>query len=448
MNDSDALIGGEAISADSIGLEKKSFFNKKNKKFFIIGGIVIILLIITIVIIIIVTNKNNSDKKEDSKDEDEHEPKNAIGEINAEYYITSTTSPTNILSSDFNGGSSLSIYIDDKFVNFTKQYIFNSTNQKVRFIIFDEINMNKMFKGVKELKIIDINSKKNMKIKSLESAFEDCERLIKFRMSGCELSSIVSVKNIFKNTKIKDINEAISSFNNVKDISYLFAGMKLDSLNLSNFKTEEVVNMSGLFKDSQFLTSLDLTNFNTRNVIDISKMFEGCFSLERIIFSNNFSTNKVTNMSSLFAECTSLIKIDTSFFNTANVVDMSSMFKNCKNIDALDLTSFETNKLKNMKSMFESCTKLKSLSYSDKFGFNNVTDTSYMFKELKLLKKLELSNFEAPYLENMQGMFQGMNSITELDLTALKPNNLKYIDHAFDSCFELYLLNFPNLRTD
>jgi surface protein len=260
MNDNDALLGGETINADSLGIEKTSFFNKKNKKYFIIGGISIAILVLIIVVIILAIRGSSNSGKEH---EEQRDLKNAIGEINAEYFVSSITAPTTILSSEFEDDSSFSIYIDEQFVKFTKKYTFKerSTNQKVKFVIFDEINMNKMFKGVKELNLININSEKNMRIKSLESAFENCERLTQFQMSGCDASSITSVKNIFRNAKITDLSNAISSFNGLKDISYLFAGLNLKELDLSNLKTDNVENMSGLFKDSQSLNSINDTKY-------------------------------------------------------------------------------------------------------------------------------------------------------------------------------------------
>ena len=44
------------------------------------------------------------------------------------------------------------------------------------------------------------------------------------------------------------------------------------------------------------LKELDLSNFNTNNVIDMSYMFCGCKSLRKINLSE-FNTENVTNMS-------------------------------------------------------------------------------------------------------------------------------------------------------
>ena len=51
----------------------------------------------------------------------------------------------------------------------------------------------------------------------------------------------------------------------------------LKILDLSNFNTESVKNMSNMFSESSNLTSLNIYNFNTKNVEDMSYMFRYCF---------------------------------------------------------------------------------------------------------------------------------------------------------------------------
>ena len=55
------------------------------------------------------------------------------------------------------------------------------------------------------------------------------------------------------------------------------------------------------------LTNLDLSNFNTQNVTNMSDMFYGCNSLTNLNLSN-FNTQNVTNMSLMFSFCKSLTK--------------------------------------------------------------------------------------------------------------------------------------------
>ena len=63
----------------------------------------------------------------------------------------------------------------------------------------------------------------------------------------------------------------------------------LTNLNLSNFNTQNVTNMSSMFAGCNSLTNLNLSNFNTQNVTNMSYMFLGCQSLtkENLITKNN-----------------------------------------------------------------------------------------------------------------------------------------------------------------
>ena len=59
--------------------------------------------------------------------------------------------------------------------------------------------------------------------------------------------------------------------------------------------------MIGMFYACSSLTNVDLSNFNTENLIDMSFMFFKCSSLTNINLSN-FKTNNVNNMSCMFSE--------------------------------------------------------------------------------------------------------------------------------------------------
>ena len=62
-----------------------------------------------------------------------------------------------------------------------------------------------------------------------------------------------------------------------------YGSNSLTNLNLSNFNTQNVNNMSGMFECCTSLTNLNLSNFNTQNVTNMSGigMFNGCKSLNK-----------------------------------------------------------------------------------------------------------------------------------------------------------------------
>ena len=63
--------------------------------------------------------------------------------------------------------------------------------------------------------------------------------------------------------------------------------------------------MSYILRGCSSLTNINLSNFNTNNVTNMSDMFCGCSSLTNINLSN-FNTNKVTDMSDMFNLCLKL----------------------------------------------------------------------------------------------------------------------------------------------
>ena len=66
--------------------------------------------------------------------------------------------------------------------------------------------------------------------------------------------------------------------------------------------------MNGMFSGCYSLKELNLNNFNTNNVTNMSCMFDGCSSLQELNL-NNFNTNNVTDMNEMFSECLIELKL-------------------------------------------------------------------------------------------------------------------------------------------
>ena len=124
----------------------------------------------------------------------------------------------------------------------------------------------------------------------------------------------------------------LSNFNTFKvtDMSYMFSNMSnLTSLNLSNFDTSQVTNMSYMFGYSYNLTGLDLSSFDTSNTKTINSMFEIASydmakdKLEKIYVSNDFTTSKMTSYSRVFGNRKKLRGGNGSFLTDPNIADLS-----------------------------------------------------------------------------------------------------------------------------
>ena len=79
--------------------------------------------------------------------------------------------------------------------------------------------------------------------------------------------------------------------------------------------TENVENMSFMFRDCYALESLDLSSFNTAKVTSMSRMFYICKALTTIYASDKFVTNQVTNGNDMFYGCEKLNGYDGSKTN-------------------------------------------------------------------------------------------------------------------------------------
>ena len=211
---------------------------------------------------------------------------------------------------------------------------------------------------------------------------------------------------------------------------------KLITLDLSNFDTSQVTDMSYMFDDADNLTTLDLSNFDTSKVTNMDHMFSNTYNLTTLDLSN-FNTSKVTNMDSMFF-ASGLTSLNLSSFNTSKVTNMDRMFSNTRKLITLDLSNFNTSKVTNMDSMFFA-SGLTSLNLSS-FNTSKVTDMSYMFYDMRNLTSLDLSNFDTSKVTNMNSMFY-------LDGTYISEDKLEtiYVNNDFNTA---KLTNFSGMFTN
>ena len=90
-------------------------------------------------------------------------------------------------------------------------------------------------------------------------------------------------------------------------------------------------------------------------------MFYTCTSLTSLDVSN-FDTSKVTNMSNMFYTCSSLTSLDVSNFDTSNVTWMSNMFEKCSSLTSLNLGNFNLASCTHFDHMLYDCSALASIT--------------------------------------------------------------------------------------
>ena len=176
----------------------------------------------------------------------------------------------------------------------------------------------------------------------------------------------------------------------------------IKDLDISNFDTSKVTQMSGMFSGMSSLTSLDLSNFNTSKVWDMDSMFSGMSSLTSLDLSN-FDTSRVAYMRWMFSGMSSLTSFKFSHFGHF-YVEMDGMFSGMSSLTSLKLPNFNTSKVKDMRMMFYNVRSLTSLDLSS-FDTSNVEDMYAMFANMFSLTSLDLSNFDTSNVKTMEYMF-------------------------------------------
>ena len=124
-------------------------------------------------------------------------------------------------------------------------------------------------------------------------------------------------KGINKENEIKENCELYLN-NNKIDFSYKYKFPIDGKYKIDIIIKNPLSNTNYMFYCLKKLTSLDLSNFNTNNVKDMSDMFSECSSLTSLNLSN-FNTNNVKDMSFMFSFCSSLTSLNLFNFNTNNV---------------------------------------------------------------------------------------------------------------------------------
>ena len=173
------------------------------------------------------------------------------------------------------------------------------------------------------------------------------------------------------------------AMSSVTSLFLAFDNSALKQINVSNWDTSNVTNMSNTFSHCELLTSVDVSKWNTSKVTNMEGMFADCNLLASVDVSK-WNTSKVTDMASMFSICGALRSIDVSKWNTSNVTDISGMFFGCGSLHSVDITGWDTSKVTNMTRLFFNCSSLTTITgvldfkncteyYGTFFGCNNLT---------------------------------------------------------------------------
>ena len=280
-----------------------------------------------------------------------------------------------------------------------------------------------------------------------EYGTQKIKNILDLDLSNFDTSKVTDMSSMFSGMSSLTTLD-LSNFNTSKvtDMGTMFAGMSnLTTLNLSSLNTSKVRDMMGMFSGMSSLTTLDLSNFNTLKVDYMNSMFSGMSSLTSLNLSS-FDTSKVTYMNNMFSGMSSLTTLNLSNFDTSKVTNMSWMFAGMSSLTTLDLSNFNTSKVTDMGTMFAGMSNLTTLNLSN-FNTSKVTDMGGMFAHMSNLTNIDLSNFDTSKVTYMGSMFAGMSSLTTLDLSNFNTSKVTYMSDMFSEMLNLTSLDISNFDT-
>ena len=421
--------GNDSTDLRELTIEKNNTDNKsplwkRLLMFFIILGLWVV--IVVVIIITVYIPEREQDEKEDNKEEDNKKEENIekYGVINSIFDIDDISKEYSLLGEEFNQ-TNIGIFINNEKINSTNYKFTKKGENSVIYKLYEkELSMDNMFKDISNLIKVEMNSDKDISITSMISSFENCKDLRQFSIQGFLTNSLKSMKKLFYNSHINYINITNFDTKNVEDMSYMFAYTDFDNFDFNEkatyINTENVKTMSHLFYGCENLQRIDISSFKTSNVVNMSGMFRGCISISELDLSN-LNINLVEDISFMFYDMQSLKELKIDKFNTENVKNMSNMFSYNEKITELDLSNFTT---------------------------DNVEDMSYMFSYCTNLKTLKISNFKTGNVKDMSGMFNKCYNIKSLDLTSFNTSNVLSMNSMFNQCYELRELNLESFVTE
>ena len=299
---------------------------------------------------------------------------------------------------------------------------------------FDDVTMGKkpthgnylFYKTVDKLREEDFNYAENAKnIVSANGAFKNAYSLTKFPV-----------------IKLKD---------NIRDISYIFAGcdkLTSDELNrnLSAWKLSGDLNIREAFRDCHSLERIDMSAFRNCNITDSSSVFSTCKKLKTIANIGNLNISKADGISYLFYECNALTQLDLSNWDTGNIQYMIVTFDGCNNLTELNCSTWNTSRVYNMQLAFYNCNSLETIPVRD-WDTRSVMYMDKAFGNCTSLVNLDVSKWDTSKVVELTNTFYHCSSLKTLDVSKWKTSNVLRADSLFSGCEKLTSLDVSKWDT-
>lgn len=172
-------------------------------------------------------------------------------------------------------------------------------------------------------------------------------------------------------------------------------------------------------------------------------------AIQTVVFDESFKDARPKSCTAWFFCFEGLTRIEhLDYLNTPEVENMREMFSKCTSLETLDLSSYNTEKVTNMSEMFVGSTNLRTINLPKGFIGSNVTDLNGMFRGCASLTELDLSGSNAEKVKNMGNMFDGCVALSNLNLSGFKTGSVTDMRYLFSSCQSLESLDLSGFNTE
>ena len=337
-------------------------------------------------------------------------------------------------------------------------YLFYKTIDKLREEDFNYaenakniVSANGAFKNAYNLtKFPVIKLKDN--IRDISYIFAGCDKLTSDEsnrnLSAWKLSGDLNIREAFRDChSLESVDMDVFRNCTITELSTLFSTCKKlrNITNIGNLNISKAEGISYVFHDCPELTQLDLSNWDTGKIQYMIATFNGCTKLTEVNCST-WNTNKVYNMQQAFLNCNSLETIPVRDWDTRNVMYMDKTFAECRSLTNLDISKWDTSKVVELTNTFYHCSSLKTLDVS-KWKTSNVTRADSLFSGCEKLTSLDVSKWDTSNITTASNMFAACRALTNLDISKWNTSKMTNISSMFNSCTSLTTLDVSKWDT-
>lgn len=263
--------------------------------------------------------------------------------------------------------------------------------------------------------------------------------------------NIVSANGAFKNAYNLTKFPVIKLKDNIRDISYIFAGcdkLTSDELNrnLSTWKLSGDLDISDAFRNCPSLERIDMNAFRNCNITKLSTLFSSDTKLKNITNIGNMNVSKSDGISYVFSNCSALTQLDLSNWDTSNIQYMIGTFSGCTNLTEINCSGWNTSKVYNMQAAFYNCKSLQTLPVRD-WDTRSVMYMDNAFAYCESLTNLDVSKWDTSKVVELTNVFYHCSSLTTLDVSKWKTTNVLRAENLFAVCEKLTSLDVSKWDT-